>query len=532
MKRAGLYARVSTANQEEEETIDNQLMELRERIKKDGNVLLPECEYKDDGWSGAFLARPELDRMRQDANEGIFEILYFYDRGRISRIFFHQAIVFDELKKYNIETLSLHDINGDTDEANLAGNIMGLFHEYERTKIVERMRLGKVRKVKENKKLLGYNPKYGYDYHYRVKHGPDAQDCYFTKNKKQAAAVKQIFTWIDEDLSMHEVRRKLFEHGIAPPKGKSDGWSSGSLDRLLKDSTYCGDHYYNKSESVPTTTPQNPNIKYRKIAKGSRKKKPKEEWMLIKVPAIISRDLYDRVQEKLARNKRINSRNNKKNEYLVIGVVECACGYARSGDPGGRGHTYYRCTDRLNRFPLQRQCYEGGINAPVLDALVWGKIQKLLDDPSLIQEQAKRWLTTASPLKDEVNVLKKRLQSLDNEERRYIKAYGQEVMSERLYKEQVKEIAKKRDEFNTNLAKIELELVNKPGLSLEELVAGAQEMLRNLDLTDKKVIVRKIIDKVVATQKEAVIWGHIPILAKEQVGLYAADRYCWTTKRR
>ena len=133
------------------------------------------------------------------------------------------------LQKYNIETLSLHDINGDTDEANLAGNIMGLFHEYERTKIVERMRLGKVRKVRENKKLLGYNPKYGYDYHYRVKHGPDAQDCYFTKNKKQAAAVKQIFTWIDEDLSMHEVRRKLFEHGIAPPKGRSD---NGVADHL------------------------------------------------------------------------------------------------------------------------------------------------------------------------------------------------------------------------------------------------------------------------------------------------------------
>jgi DNA repair exonuclease SbcCD ATPase subunit len=151
---------------------------------------------------------------------------------------------------------------------------------------------------------------------------------------------------------------------------------------------------------------------------------------------------------------------------------------------------------------------------------------------ALIQEQAERWLQTASPLKDEVDVLKKRLQALDHEERRYIKAYGQEVMSERLYKEQVKEIAKKRNEFNTNLAKIELELVNKPSLSLEELVAGAQEMLRNLDLTDKKVIVRKIIDKVVATQKEAVIWGHIPILTKEQVGLYAADRYSRVAKRR
>lgn len=98
-------------------------------------------------------------------------------------------------------------------------------------------------------------------------------------------------------------------------------------------------------------------------------------------------------------------------------------------------------------------------------------------------------------------------------------------MSERLYKEQVKEITNKRNEFNTSLSELKLKLVNKPSLSLEELVAGAQEMLRNLDLTDKKAIVRKIIDKVVATQKETVIWGHIQILTKEQVGLYAADRH-------
>lgn len=63
-----------------------------------------------------------------------------------------------------------------------------------------------------------------------------------------------------------------------------------------------------------------------------------------------------------------------------------------------------------------------------------------------------------------------------------------------------------------------------------ELVAGAQRMLQNLDLTDKEAIVRKIIDIVVSTQKETVIWGHIPILTEEQVGLYAADRYCWPAK--
>lgn len=98
-------------------------------------------------------------------------------------------------------------------------------------------------------------------------------------------------------------------------------------------------------------------------------------------------------------------------------------------------------------------------------------------------------------------------------------------MSERLYKEQARELIKKRTQLKNELASVELELVNTPKLSTEEIVDGTQELLRNLDLTDKKYIVRKIVDKIVSTQKETIIWGHIPILATEQVGLRANNRH-------
>lgn len=127
--------------------------------------------------------------------------------------------------------------------------------------------------------------------------------------------------------------------------------------------------------------------------------------------------------------------------------------------------------------------------------------------------------------------LKTRIKSLDDKERRYTKAYLG-VMSERLYKEQARELVKKRTQLKNELASVELELLDTPRLSIEEIIDGTQELLRNLDLTDKKYIVRKIVDKIVATQKEAIIWGHIPILVTEQAGLRANNRFggsskCW-----
>jgi site-specific DNA recombinase len=527
MRHAALYARVSTANQEEEQTIQAQLSEIKQRIREDKDVLLlPKCIYQDDGWTGTILERPDLDKLRSDARDHKFEVLYVYDRGRLSRKFVHQEIILEELRECGVEFISLHDINGESKEEILMGSVMGVFHEYERLKITERMRLGKVRKVKENKKLLGYNPKYGYDYHHRIKTGANIRDGHFTVNAMQAAAVKQVFMWIDEGYSKHEVRRMLYEAGIAPPKGKRDMWSGGTLDRLLHDTTYYGDHYYNKSESVVTKNPQNPEQKYHKVQKGSRKRRPKEEWMLIKVPLIIEKELYDRVQAKLALHSRINTRNNKKNEYLVGGLIECICGKARTGDPAGNSHLYYRCTDRLSKFPLPRECYENGINAQVFDALVWGKLHALLLNPKLIQQQAERWQIKASPLITQADTLNERLLSLEAEERRYTKAYGLGVMSERLYKDNMKEVADKRSQFNVELTNIEAELADKPKLSVEELVAGFKETLQSLDLTDKKTIIRKIVTKIVATQKEAIIWGHIPIYATEQVVLHASNRHC------
>ncbi len=548
MKKAAIYMRVSTAHQEEEQTIDNQEMEILERVKKDTDVvLIADYEYKDEGWSGAIIERPDLDRMRADAREGKFEVLYVYDRGRLSRKFVHQEIILEELRECGIECISLHDINGQTTEEVLMGSVMGIFHEYERVKITERMRIGKVRKVRENKKLLGYQPKYGYDYYRRIKAGPDARDGYFEINKQQAKVVKQIFEWIAAGVSKHEVKRKLFKMGVPPPKGKRDQWSGGTLDRMVTDTTYIGDHYYNKSESVPTKNPRNPEQKYRKITKGSRKRRPKEEWLHVAVPAIVSRDLYNKVQVQLEKNKRVNTRNNSVNNYLVAGLVECVCGKARTGDPVSNGSKYYRCTDRLSKYPLARECHEAGINVPVFDSLVWNNVKELLLNPNLVVEQAKRRQAT-SPLQSQLKSLHTKLKKQEDEQRRYDKAYGQGVMSERRYKDVMYELNQKREATVAEISALEDEMTNQKPISVEQYFDETIKRVGNLSFTEKKAIIKRVVTKIVATKQEVKVWGRIPLLAtpenetinnnensifanhllnERKVGLNVSNWHCW-----
>lgn len=530
-KKVAVYMRVSTENQEKEETIKNQHMELMEHIGKDENAYLaPECIYKDEGWSGAILERPALDKMRADAADGKFNVLYIYDRGRLARKFVYQEIVIEELRKYNVEVMSLHDINGETTEERLMGGVMGLFHEYERVKITERMRIGKIRRVKESKKLLGYQPRYGYDYHPRIKKGVDARDGYFSINDKQAEVVKKIFNWSANGMSKYGIKMQLHKLGIAPLKQKSGYWSTSVIDRILRDSTYFGEHYYNKTESVETRNPRKVE-KYRKHLKGSRIARPKSDWLKVVVPAIIDKELFDRAQVQLARNKKFAPRNNKKNHYLLRGLVYCTCGMARTGDPANNSR-YYRCTRRQTHQHIgnDEPC-KHGINVPVMDKLVWDSIEGLLLQPDLLMDQAKRWQAKASPVDEQIDLVKAQIKVIDEKHGRYIKLYGDGDMSEKDYKDEKYQLDEKRSALLHELAALEDEKANHVSLPLDKLLSGVVKLVEELDETSKDNIIQKIVTKIIATKEEVTVWGKIPVLSDGKIGLNVKHRHCWLTER-
>lgn len=517
MRKVAIYMRVSTEGQEDEETIKNQKMEIKNELAKYPNlVLLPDCIYEDDGWSGAILKRPALDKLRSDALDGLFDIVYVYDRGRIARYYWMQEVVINELSDIGIETISVADLNPKNDSEAVMAGMQGLFAQYERVKIKERMRIGKLRRVKEHKKLLGYNAKYGYKYLPRIKNGPDARDGCFVINEKEAKVVRMIFRWFADGKSKYWIREELYKLNITPPKAKNTVWSLGTIDRIPGDSTYMGIHYYNKSESIESKNPRQ-HKEYRRQLKNSRRARPKDEWLPVDVPAIVDKKLYDKVQLQKTRNKRTFQRNNKKNNYLLQGIVECPCGHARTGE-GLRDSLYYRCTDRLTNVKDTRICFERGVSAPVLDDLIWRNVESLLTQPQLVFEQAKKWQEGLSPLQERQQILNERLMDLGEKESRFAKMYGEgeHVMSEQVYKENMHLLNEDRRKLVDEISAIQDELANKPLVPLEKLVDCVIKLVQDLDFSNKKQIIQRVVTKVVATKKEVTVWGKIPIFVSKE----------------
>src|SRR4051812_33246309 len=159
IKLIAVYARVSTARQEDENTIETQLFAIREFAKTKSYTILR--EYIDDGWSGDMLARPSLDLLRQDAKKKLWDGVLFYDPDRLARRYSFQELVMDELRDLQIEPLFVTIPPSRNHGDRLLYGVRGVFAEYERIKITERFRLGKVRKGNEGHVIATEAP-YGY----------------------------------------------------------------------------------------------------------------------------------------------------------------------------------------------------------------------------------------------------------------------------------------------------------------------------------------------------------------------------------
>lgn len=532
-KIAAIYARVSTARQEEQETIDSQLAELRSRIKADGCELSEENVFLDDGWTGTTLERPSLDAMRDAAANGQFEVLYVYDRGRLSRMYAYQEIIIEELANKQIEFVTLHDVAAKTPEEHVLQAMQGVFHEYERVKIAERFRRGKLHKAR-NGVLINGGALYGYIY---VKKTDDIP-AHYEVNEDEASIVKKIFEWVGmERLSVYEVKKRLFEQGIMPRKKLRNIWSNGTIRRLLRNEAYLtGVIYYNKSEAVVTKNPTKIE-KYRKVKKGSRKVRAKDEWIPHHVmPILADNGLFEKVQSILDYYGKYQPKN-KKYDYLLSGLVWCECGQRRVGD-GYSGNHYYRCVERIKSMPMPAVCKAHGVNAVLADGFLWTNLQKFLSDKDKMREQAKKWLMLehmrGSADQSEKDKLTNQAKSLEEEKMRYTKAYGNGTIEEEQLKVLLRELDKKMQSLQTRIKTLDTKTVSKvvDGELVDKLCEEAMVVLQSQTQGEKKKLIQDIIDKVTFYEEGVVrVEGHIPQFAQNMA--YGTERRnCRITKCR
>jgi site-specific DNA recombinase len=419
--RVALYSRVSSEEQREGQTIDSQVSEI-DRFAHDKGWIVSGV-YKDEGWSGALLARPGLDQLRDDARRGAFEAVLINDVDRLARDVSHLGIVRRDLERNAVRVVFKKLPSENSPTHNLMVNILGSFAEFERELILDRTRRGRRHKVEVRQEFLGGLCPYGYRYYPKDK----------TTNKagvlevvpEEAIVVRQMFGWVDkEGLSAHKVTERLTVLKISPRK-KGESWGKSSVLRILRNETYAGVWHYNKHESCEPLKPSSKE-KYRRV-KASTRLRPTSDWIAVKLSdnlRIIEPVQWRRVQDQLQRNRCFSIRNSI-HSYLLKGLVRCAgCGSRFVGDPC-HGKFYYRCLKRCKKVRT--------ITESILDGVVWSAIEKAVLNPALIAKQfedsAARQSSVAHSLERESDELDRALTEIRQEESRIIEAYRKNIIS-------------------------------------------------------------------------------------------------------
>lgn len=532
IKLIATYTRVSTSHQEEQQTIKNQEISLKEFAQKNGHTIVE--EYVDDGWSGDILARPSLDKLRQDAKNKVWEAVLIYDPDRLARRYSYQELVMDELQEAGIEVMFVTVPAPKNSEEKILYGVRGLFAEYERAKISERFRLGKLRKVKEGHILVS-EPRYGYFYIPKRNN----QHGYYKINPEEASVVKMIFSWVaNESMTLRAVVRRLQKEGIKPRKSKRGVWNTSTLSTMLRSRTYIGEAHWGSSYAVIPEKPLK-DEKYKKIKKTSRRKKPKDEWIIIPVPAIITPELFEKARHQLEENFALCKRN-KKNDYLLAGKIFCTCGRRRTGEGYvNKPNLYYRCSDRVLSFPLPPKCVEKGINAITADKLIWQKMAKLMISPELITAQVNRWIkdkqTKSQTTVIDIDSLKGQIAKLKKEEERYNKAYGAGVFDLEQLKDYTSQARDKISQLEIQIAKStnrasQTQLVMPNKQEVGEFANNAKVTLKGLKFPAKREIILNTIEKIVGIKQELQVSGYIPI--ESYAKFKTINRNRWTAECR
>jgi site-specific DNA recombinase len=392
-KRVALYARVSSDKQAQEGTLDSQVSLVRERIEADGGRVDPDLRFLDDGVSGTTLVRPALERLRDQAAAGAIDCLYVSAPDRLARRSVYQMVLMEEFQACGVEVVFVNRPLGATPEDQLLLQVQGIIAEYERAKILERTRRGRMHAARRGQVSALTAAPFGY--RYVDKHSGDGVAAYEVM-EEEAERVRQMFRWVGlEGCSLSDVGRRLEKHGVRTPKG-SGPWRGSTIARILKNPAYHGQAAFGKTRRGERRPRLRPPRGHPEVPKDphSNYRQPASEHVSIAVPALVDVELFAAVQERLQENRRRLRVSRRGPGYLLQGLVQCSCcGYALCGStPGGKKrYAYYRCmgTDAA-RCGGQRVCYNPLYPCDDLDAAVWQDVCQLLHEPERLRQEFER----------------------------------------------------------------------------------------------------------------------------------------------
>jgi len=397
-----IYARVSSEQQAQAGTIASQVEALMQRVTADGLSVDESMRFIDDGYRGATLVRPALERLRDVAHTGAVDRLYVHSPDRLARKYAYQVLLVEELRRAGVEVVFLNHPLGQSPEQDLLLQVQGMIAEYERAKILERSRRGKRHAARRGSINVLCGAPYGYRYIGRHEGGGEA---HYDVVLAEAQVVRQAFEWVGRDrLSIRETCRRLEKQGVLTRTGKT-WWDRTTLWAMLKNPAYKGQAAFGKTRAEPFAPPLRPHRGHHgQPRRGcTTRPVPPDQWTTVPVPAIVDEALFDAVQEQLDENRRRARQTKRGARHLLQGLLVCQeCGYAYYGKKLStkaskgkeRPYAYYRCVGAdAYRFGGQRVCHNKQVRTDMLEQAVWEDACALLADPKRVEQEYERRLS-------------------------------------------------------------------------------------------------------------------------------------------
>jgi site-specific DNA recombinase len=507
-----LYARVSSEQQAQAQTIQSQLNALHERIKKDNGVLSPAHEFVDNGYSGSTLVRPALEKLRDAVALGEVDRVYVYAPDRLSRKYAYQVILVDEFARAGVEIVFLNREIGQSPEDELLLQMQGMIAEYERAQMLERSRRGKRYKAQEGSVNVLSGAPFGYRYITVLEGGGEAR---YKVIEEQAAIVRKIFHWVGrERLSIGDVKRHLEAEKIPSPTGKS-WWDRTTIWGILKNPAYQGQAAFGKTRVGKLRArlrEQRGGLKQPRSGRSTYDVS-REEWLSIPVQALISEELFGAVQEQLKENRQRARQGKRGAKYLLQGLLVCkCCGYAYYGKAispsarkgNSRNYAYYRCIGSdAYRFGGQRLCYNKQVRTDRLEQMVWQEVCRLLEEPHRLESEYQNRLKAIQDRADydDVSKLEKQISKTRQGISRLIDGYAEGYLDKeeaepriRRFKERLQALEEEAKEIREqDQQRVDLQLVIG---QIEEFSARVRDGLEKLDWHAQRELIRTLVKRV------------------------------------
>jgi site-specific DNA recombinase len=477
-----------------------------------------------------FEDRPGLQELLSAAqSDAAFSHIVIEYLDRLSRnADWHQGYLIERFQKAGQELVWWKPYHSRIERA-----VFGAISQDGMEQIIERTKAGR-RKKAESGRVTATVSAYGYVFVDSQGRGQDdpksryRKDTHYAIHPEEARIIRRIYRdLVYESMSLYKIADALNTEGLKPFR-KAKAWHPASLSDLVRNPLYKGEFYANRYRFEKRWNPEKRKYTRHQVVR------PREEWILVPVPAIVEPELWEAAQEILKINIK-NAERNASREWLLTGYLTCAnCGYrltsATTGNPPNRV-TAYNCASKMQPRTMRETigCDAPIVRADQLEPAVWGTITEVICNPALVIQQLEEKYSQESLAEKETQLthLESQAQEKDSELERWNQAYGAGFLSLAEWGERKQAVQQERAKLNGAIAKVQGQLAEKEDLeqqkeiilteiaSLEENEFGEG---KELPFKLKRRIVGLLVDNVVVDTRQRTFELHGVIRATRSYG--------------